>query len=230
MNKIVAATACSLFLGSTLAIGCVDPGNPVAPATESQGVAEPTPPETSHDENESQSGGESSPFVVGDWKFPETQCDSGSTITADTEFRFINPTDRTFTIEYAFFELDGTFCGCDRDDIDSNATVLYTIAQEVEGGFFTCSGRSGALKSIFFKIRDGKLVLDGAEQVGFQTHAFASANGEIVEPDPNIPSDFLVGPIMTEAGLEGVVINDRTFADILKIHAQCADFLGPIGN
>ncbi len=61
-------------------------------------------------------GSEASPYIVGAWKLV---CDPAVTISCspilDTEFRFINPTPLTATLEYAFFENNGMFCGCDRD-------------------------------------------------------------------------------------------------------------------
>jgi hypothetical protein len=224
-----------LFAGSIIPAACVAVADPSEQRSESDGVAASALAhmrpsvvreirENDTDGHERRAKGESSPYVVGDWKFSQSDCPSGTRITADSEFRFINPTARTFTIEYAFFELDGTFCGCDREDIHPNETIVYTIAQEIEEGLFTCRGRSGAVKSIFFNLENGQVVLDGAQQVGFQTHAFAVGNGEIREPAENDPTDFLVGPVMTEAGLKGIAINDVTFQEILNIHQQCVNF------
>ncbi len=49
--------------------------------------------------------GPSSPYIVGTWRFDP----GGGTPTVDTEFRFVNPTPLAVTLEYAFYELDGTF-------------------------------------------------------------------------------------------------------------------------
>jgi hypothetical protein len=50
--------------------------------------------------------------IAGQWKFIATD---GGTPAVDPEFRFVNTTAETVRLEYAFFEVDGTFCGCDRD-------------------------------------------------------------------------------------------------------------------
>jgi hypothetical protein len=168
---------------------------------------------------------DSSPFVVGVWKFVNTP--NGPTI--DTEFRFINPTTETLTLEYAFFELDGTFCGCDRDDFPPNKTTEYTMLDEsqlqppLEAGprVFSCSGTSGALKSIVFKNKGQHIFLDEAAQVGFQTHAF----GQIMEGDA---SAFLTGTVMTAAPLQGIALTDSTLNEIRAIHQQCVTVNGEL--
>ena len=68
-------------------------------------------------------------FIVGAWKLvcDTTQCQQP---IVDTEFRFTNPTNLTLTLEYAFFENDGTFCGCDRDTLAPNKTTVYTASGE----------------------------------------------------------------------------------------------------
>jgi hypothetical protein len=171
--------------------------------------------------------GESSPFIVGVWKFVPTGNESPS---VDTEFRFINPTDLTLNIEYAFFELDGTFCGCDRDVMEPNKTVIYTVLQEsqtptpvptsVISNLFSCKGTSGALKSIVFKNKGNDIFLDDATQVGFQTTAFAG----IVE------SNLFQGSVMTESGLKGIAVTDATKGDIRRIHEQCVTVQGPLSQ
>src|SRR5512139_3689588 len=91
-------------------------------------------------------GGGASPYIVGAWKLV---CDPAVTTSCspilDTEFRFINPTTLTVTLEYAFFENDGTFCGCDRDSFEPNKTTVYTATQErnnTPSSFMTCKGNS----------------------------------------------------------------------------------------
>lgn len=178
----------------------------------------------------SSGGKEASPYVVGAWKFvPPTS--TGQAPAADTEFRFINPTNLTATLEYAFFENDGTFCGCDRDDFPPNKTTIYTMLQELQLGpampggpsVFSCKGTSGALKSIVFLHSGQDISLGEASQVGFQTHAL----GDIVEPDQNFVTLFQ-GKIMTEAALQPVPIDDATRAEIAKIHEQCVTVNGPL--
>jgi hypothetical protein len=172
----------------------------------------------------------SSPYIVGAWKFQTNQ--SGSP-TVDSEFRFINPTKLSLTLEYAFFELDGTFCGCDRDDFPPNKTTVYTMFQESQLGpaipngppVFSCTGPGGALKSIVFLSDGNDIVLDDASQVGFQTHAF----GVLLDTDPPTSAGGnLQGQVMTEAGMQAVSINEATRKEIRKIHEQCVTVNGPL--
>jgi hypothetical protein len=175
-------------------------------------------------EQEHEHGRASSPYIVGTWKF----IPNGATPSVDTEVRFINPTNLTVTLEYAFFELDGTFCGCDRDVFEPNKTTIYTMADELALGsplpggpaVFSCKGNSGALKSIVFLSRGQQIFLDEASQVGFTTHVF----GDIIEGD----NSFLQGRVMTEAGMQPVPINEETREEIRKIHEQCVTVNGPL--
>jgi hypothetical protein len=164
------------------------------------------------------------PFIVGTWKFVPN---GTSTPYVDTEFRFVNPTPFDVTLEYAFFNLDGSFCGCDRDEFQPNKTTIYTMLQEknlgsaIPGGppVFSCSDTSGALKSIVFFHKGQDIFLGEASQVGFQTHAF----GNLVEGDTS-----LTGAVMTEATMAPVVINDAAREEIKKIHDQCVMVNGPL--
>lgn len=179
-------------------------------------------------------GADSSPFIVGVWKFIRGAY--GGTPTVDTEFRFINPTNLDVTLEYAFFEADdGSFCGCDRDDLSPNKTTIYTVLGEAinapafptpEIPFqFSCHGQSGALKAIVFKNKGQKILLDDTTQVGFQLHAF----GGIVEtPDGQGNFNFLQGNIMSESPMLGVAISDSTRDDVRMIHEDCTKILGPL--
>jgi hypothetical protein len=169
---------------------------------------------------------EASPFVVGTWKFVPN---GNQPPKVDTEFRFINPTALSLTLEYAFFNLDGSFCGCDRDDFPPNKTTIYTMLQEQQLGagpagplVFSCSDTSGAMKAIVFLNKGEEIFLGDASQVGFQTHAF----GGIDETDPAL----LLGNVMTEAGLQRVPINDSTREEIRKIHEQCNTVNGPLST
>ena len=172
-----------------------------------------------------ENGRKSSPYVVGVWKFIPNQ-DQTKPPNVDTEVRFINPTNLTVTLEYAFFELDGTFCGCDRDTFQPNKTTIYTMADEKALGLgpgglpvFSCTGNSGALKSIVFLNHGQKIFLDQASQVGFTTHVF----GDVMEGD----NSFLTGKVMTEAGMVPVPINEEAREEIQKIHDLCTTVNGP---
>jgi hypothetical protein len=170
---------------------------------------------------------DSSPYVVGAWKF--SLPDKTKPPTIDTEFRFINPTREMLTLEYAFFENDGTFCGCDRDDFPPNKTTEYSMLDEskldppLAGGprVFSCLGTSGSLKSIVFKHHDQRIRLDDGMQVGFQTHAFGN-----ISEGPT--SAFLTGTVMAEAPLQGVALNESTREDIRAIHEACVTVNGPL--
>jgi hypothetical protein len=176
--------------------------------------------------------GEPSPFVVGVWKLIQKEKGKGRPVEVDTEVRFINPTQLTVTLEYAFFELDGTFCGCDRDMFQPNKTTIYTMSDEtttlspLNKVVFTCKGDSGALKSIVFVNATPTLnqpghediVLGDASQVGFTTHVFGDVNEDPV-------SHFLRGKVMTEAGMQPVPIytgtTGGTAAEVQAIHDLC---------
>jgi len=113
--------------------------------------------------DEISSGAESSPFIVGAWKLVCSTSPCPTPVTSpvvDTEFRFINPTQLTATLEYAFFENDGTFCGCDRDTFTPNKTTVYTASGERNSSpsLMTCKGSSGALKSIVFAKHQGNTI------------------------------------------------------------------------
>ena len=179
-----------------------------------------------------QKGDESSPYIVGAWKF---STDNSGSPKVDTEARFINPTKLQLTLEYAFFNMDGTFCGCDRDDFPPNKTTVYTIFQEVNLGpaipdgppVFSCTDTNGALKTIVFLSQGDDIVLDDASLVGFQTVAFG------VDPatDPAAASGInLQGTVMTEAGMHAISLNEATMREIKKIHEQCVMVNGPISS
>lgn len=171
-------------------------------------------------------GSESSPLIIGEWKLVcnTSPCPTPvSNPIVDTEFRFVNPTRLNATLEYAFFENDGTFCGCDRDTFTPNKTTVYTVSGERNSNpsLMTCKGNSGALKSIVFAKHEGdKILIDGATQTGFQTHLFRNitmaADGSTFYADT-----------MAEAGMKGVAITDQTLAEITAIHRACVNFLGP---
>src|SRR5215470_17953560 len=71
-----------------------------------------------------------SPYVVGHWRFNDSFSDfkPGAPITTEnTDIVFLNPTDLTLTLEYAFFAPGGRFCGCDRDTLPPNGRTRYTM-------------------------------------------------------------------------------------------------------
>ena len=160
---------------------------------------------------------DSSPYVVGHWRLNDSFADftPGAAITTDnTDFVFLNPTNLTLTLEYAFFAApDGTFCGCDRDTLSPNGRTRYTMLGEQQGGSFStklCPTQTeGVLKSIVFTRSDqkGNVVVDDALQAGIQTHIFGSQR--------------------SESNLQGVTVNDKTKQEINQIHQQCVNFLGP---
>ena len=81
---------------------------------------------------------DSGPYLVGHWKLHDSFTDGGvldtPIVTDDTVFVFLNPTPLTLTLEYAFFDSDGNFCGCDRDTLKPNGRVRYTMTGEQTGG------------------------------------------------------------------------------------------------
>ena len=177
-------------------------------------------------EGESTTGGESSPFIVGEWKLVcnSAACDSPM---VDTEFRFVNPTKLTVTLEYAFFENNGTFCGCDRDTLNPNQTTVYTASAERTNTppLMSCQGNSGALKSIVFidRVLD-QIVIGAATQTGFQTHLFGTIT---TFPDPLGGSgNTSVATSMAEAGMNAVEINKAALVEMEAIHQSCIKFLG----
>ena len=170
---------------------------------------------------------DSSPYVVGHWRLNDSFRDftHGAAIkTANTDFVFLNPTDLTLTLEYAFFAPDGTFCGCDRDTLTPNGRTRYTMLGEQQAKLFStalCPNQTeGELKSIVFTgVDNGNVVVGDALQAGIQIHIFASAQGE--ESESNTPRE------KSESNLQGVTINAATTREMNNIHQQCLKFLGP---
>ena len=170
------------------------------------------------------SQGDSSPYLIGHWKLNDNFSDfapgSGSPIpTENTEFVFLNPTNLTLTLEYAFFANDTTkaiFCGCDRDTLQPNGRTRYTMLGEKQGGFFStdtnhCPTQTdGTMKTIVFTSKfPGEVKIDDALQAGYQIDVFGRGAGR------------------TEAGLLAVAINEETRAEIQDIHKQCNKFIKP---
>jgi len=159
---------------------------------------------------------DSSPYVVGHWRLDDSFKDfkTGPAIATDnTDFVFLNPTEFTLTLEYAFFDPDGIFCGCDRDVLKPNGRTRYTMLGEEQGGFFStklCPTQTeGIMKSIVFTSAE-KIGADDALQAGIQIHIFGSAPGQ-----------------RSESNLQGVTITPKTVEEMNQIHKQCAGFPPP---
>jgi hypothetical protein len=171
---------------------------------------------------------DSSPYVVGHWNLGDSFQDftGGTALTTDnTDITFLNPTDLTLTLEYAFFAEDPTtspastvFCGCDRDTLPPNGRTRYTMLAEQQGGQFSASMcktskgsalTEGELKSIVFISEDkdkDSIVIGDALQAGTQIHIFGSNR--------------------SESNLQGVTINHTTVREMNKIHTACKKFIG----
>jgi hypothetical protein len=158
---------------------------------------------------------DSGPYLVGHWKLADTFTETNvpPTVTDNTEFVFLNPTPLTLTLEYAFFDSAGTFCGCDRDTMAPNGRTRYTMLAELVGGQFSqalCPSKTtqtdGVMKTIVFTKADGDEVFVGdAVQAGYQIDLFSGGR--------------------TESGLKAVVLNQSTKAEINSIHKKCNKFI-----
>ena len=160
---------------------------------------------------------DSGPYLVGHWKLHDSFTDFGGPpaapiATDNTEFVFLNPTPLTLTLEYAFFDSDGTFCGCDRDTLKPNGRVRYTMIGEQMGGQFSkalCPTQTdGIMKTTVFtkaKGDDGKVVIGDAVQAGYQIDIFQGGR--------------------TASDLKAVDLNDQTEAEIQTIHRLCSKFI-----
>jgi len=163
---------------------------------------------------------DSGPYLVGHWKLHDSFTDAGALDTAivtdNTVFVFLNPTPLTLTLEYAFFDSAGTFCGCDRDTLKPNGRTRYTMIGEQLGGQFStalCPGSAanaqtdGILKTIVFtKAKpDGKVDIEEAVEAGYQIDVFPGGR--------------------TESALKAVLLNDETNEEIQAIHNACNTFI-----
>src|SRR5713226_1542321 len=150
---------------------------------------------------------DSSPFVIGHWKFADSFQDftpGTPLVTDNTDFSFLNPTDLTLTLEYAFFAPDGTFCGCDRDTLKPNGRTRYTMLAEKQGGQFSttlCPTQTeGELKSIVFISEDkdkDAIIIGDAVQGGVHIHVFGSNR--------------------SESNLQGVTVNPTTLREMNEL-------------
>ena len=178
--------------------------------------------------------GDSSPYLVGHWslnnKFVEF-AGAAPIITDNTEFIFLNPTPLTLTLEYAFFDSAGTFCGCDRDALTPNGRTIYTMVGEKHGGQFStklCPTQTeGIMKTIVYvgKSSDGNVIVGDALQAGFQIDFFrgVSDNGAAVVVSGNAAQPQGGG---SEADLKAVDLNKSTKDEIQQIHQGCVKFIG----
>jgi hypothetical protein len=220
MRKHAASIACA-WVGSLFLVACNGPLDPTKDANAQENVATTAAAVSPF--------ALSSPFLVGSWKFI---FNSGGPPGVDTEFRFVNPTAETLNLEYAYFDPDGTFCGCHRAVLPPNATGTYTVVVDSLTPSpnpnhppaipyqFSCRNQLGALKAIVFKNNGQQVVLDDATQVGFQTHAFAG----VMEPTGGL----LTSDVMTEATMAPVTINASTRRAIQSLHQQCVTVQGPL--
>jgi len=166
-----------------------------------------------------QNGGGGNPYVVGEWFLGDVSTDTPSVTTADTQFIFLNPTDHKQFNEYAFYDPDGHFCGCDRDVKDPGGRIRYTMSDEAAGGQFVCTGATGQLakqtegtmKSIAFQVTpNGTIALQNASQAGHQVHFGVSIGTGAANN--------------TESILASVPLTDSTTKAIQTIHNQCVTF------
>lgn len=168
---------------------------------------------------------DASPYVVGHWRLNDSFQDftPGPAIkTNNTDIVFLNPTDLTLTLEYAFFAPDGTFCGCDRDTLSPNGRTRYTLLGEEQSSpplfskaLCTTNGKlqtEGTLKSIVFTSppASSPIVVGDALQAGIQVHIFGPAPGQ-----------------RSESNLQGIPITTATTREMNNIHRLCMTFLGP---
>ena len=170
---------------------------------------------------------DSSPYLIGHWKLNDDFSDfkpPGSKIsTGNTEFVFLNPTDIVLTLEYAFFGVaaDGTitFCGCDRDTLQANGRVRYTMLGEKQGGQFStqlCPTQTDeTMKTIVFpKGNSGPTSPPGDElEAGYRIDLFGGGRTE--------------APLLAVPIFNGTAINQGVSGEITAVHNACVGFLGP---
>jgi len=160
---------------------------------------------------------DSGPYLIGHWKLHDSFTDGGALatpiVTDDTVFVFLNPTPLTLALEYAFFDSDGSFCGCDRDTLKPNGRVRYTMTGEQTGGQFFCHGTptnaqtDGTMKTLVFigTKPTGNLEVGDAVQAGYQIDVFPGGR--------------------TQSDLNAVPLSDQIEVEMLAIHRACNDFI-----
>ncbi len=155
---------------------------------------------------------DASPYVIAEWGLNDSFKDGSTPVTTtDTSITFVNPTSKTQVLEYAFFDDNGGFCGCDRDFPGPNAITRYTMSAESAGGMFICNAANdnvkthGAVKSIVFeKGTAGGIAVGTAMTLGFQTHFFAGGR--------------------TESNQASVPVTNDIMTEMKSIHEQCVSF------
>ena len=157
---------------------------------------------------------DASPYVVAEWGLNDTFQDGTTPVTiTDTSLTFVNPTASTQVLEYAFFDDDGGFCGCDRDFPGPNAITRYTMSAESAGGMFICTGKAGkpALKThgavnsiVFQRGTNGGVAVGTAMTLGFQTHFFSGGR--------------------TESNMIAVPVSDNIMTEVKAVHQACVNF------
>jgi hypothetical protein len=105
----------------------------------------------------------------------------------------------------------GAASGCNRDTLQPNGRVRYTMLGEQQGKLFSTklcpNATDGAMKTIVFTAGGSPVTIGNALQAGYQIGLFGGGR--------------------TESPLLAVGINDATTADInTNIHVPCAKFLG----
>ncbi len=161
-----------------------------------------------------------SPYVIAEWGLNDKFQDGTTPVTiADTSVTFVNPTECTQVLEYAFFDDDGNFCGCDRDFPGPNAITRYTMSAESAGGMFQCNKihnnvkTHGAVKSIVFQSdpNNTTITVGSAMTLGFQTHFFPGGRTEADQVSINISATNIP-------------------AEMTKIHQACVNFCNSPNN
>jgi hypothetical protein len=226
MSKLTTFLVGTLSVGTMIGIATVGASDALGRAPATSTIRQSGDHEHRDREKREREGGVSSPILTGVWKF--MQDEHGKT-KFDTEFRFINSSDLDLTLEYAFFDPDGNFCGCDRDDLPANKTTIYTILGEKQNPpQFTCDqlgATSGAVQAIVFRQKGSDIDFDDAEQVGFQTTAFR----DVDETSDNAGNfNFLTGRTMTASPMQNIVVTEATLANARFVHQQCVDLIPPM--
>ncbi len=166
------------------------------------------------------------PYVVGEWFLDNVSTDTPPVTTKDTQFIFINPSSHQEYNEYAFFDQDGNFCGCDRDVKAPDARIRYTMSDEAAGGQFACTGKvagfptatEGTMKSIAFRVNaDHSINFLGATQTGHQVHF--NVSGGASSNSNNTESDLTPVPI----------VSGSTLNEMHNIHNACVSFCNKFG-
>ncbi len=95
----------------------------------------------------------------------------------------------------------------------------------------TCSGTSGALKSIVFANHKGdEIFIKGAIQTGFQANLFGNITTVANTFDSANGAFTSYANTMAEAGMKAIAITPDTLAEVKSIHQACVNFppVGPL--